>query len=152
MKHNNVKDSHMTTLSGSIDNARGKGFKSDFIVTENGLQAINGKKTYRPEEVEIKDFHRFEGESDPEDSSILYYISTKDGVKGTLTDAYGMYADPRVSDFMEMVTSIKKNRAYKKAVRKLKITPLYMAAFAVGLGLVAYGLLRNQRKMKPALA
>ena len=36
--------------------------------------------------------HRFEGMSSTDDNSILYAISSKDGIKGTLVDAYGVYA------------------------------------------------------------
>lgn len=36
--------------------------------------------------------HRFEGQTNPADSSVLYAISSKDGkVKGLLVDAYGVY-------------------------------------------------------------
>ena len=53
-------------------------------------------------------FFRFEGESDPDDNAILYVIETTDGLKGTLIDAYGVYNDQRVTQFMKDVNMIQK--------------------------------------------
>ena len=40
--------------------------------------------------------------------SILYAIETCDNRKGTLTDAYGPYADPHVTKFFKHVEDISK--------------------------------------------
>ena len=42
----------------------------------------------------IREFHRFEGISDPDDMAIVYAIESKSGVRGTFADAFGVYADP----------------------------------------------------------
>jgi hypothetical protein len=49
--------------------------------------------------------------SDPEDSSILYLIEASDGKKGTLIDAYGTYADAKLSDFIREVEDIQKDKS-----------------------------------------
>ena len=54
------------------------------------------------------DFFRFEGQSDPADSAIMYVIETTDGLKGILIDAYGAYADEHVNKFMAEVEEINK--------------------------------------------
>mgnify|MGYP005867477985 FL=1 len=41
----------------------------------------------------MDEVHRFEGMTSPDDSSILFAISSTSGVKGVLVDAYGVYAD-----------------------------------------------------------
>jgi hypothetical protein len=41
--------------------------------------------------------------SDPDDMAILYALEVKGGVRGTLVDAYGVYSDPLISDFMAAV-------------------------------------------------
>jgi hypothetical protein len=51
------------------------------------------RRIFKPEQVKIINFFRFEGMSDPEDNSILYVIETDNGLKGTLIDAYGAYGD-----------------------------------------------------------
>ena len=48
--------------------------------------------------------YRFEGGSDPDDTSTVYAIEARNGVRGTLTDAFGVYADPRVGAFIGKVT------------------------------------------------
>jgi hypothetical protein len=35
--------------------------------------------------------------------SIVYAIETRNGVRGTLADAFGVYADPRVGAFIRTV-------------------------------------------------
>ncbi len=60
------------------------------------------------EEVHIINFFRFEGASDPSESAILYVIETDDGAKGTIMDAYGMYADAGIDQFIKEVEDISK--------------------------------------------
>jgi len=59
-------------------------------VTQEGLFSYTREKNYRPEEICIINFYRFEGQSDPADNAILYVIETNDGSKGTIIDAYAL--------------------------------------------------------------
>ena len=68
-----------------------------------GLRAAEGGKTYRADELTIREFHRFEGISDPDDMSIVYAIESRDGTRGTLVDAFGVYSNPAVSAVLEGV-------------------------------------------------
>ena len=72
------------------------------------LLGVQNKKKYKPADVKAVNFYRFEGISDPDDMSILYAIETRDGCKGTLTDAYGRYSDDETGDFMKQVEVGKK--------------------------------------------
>ena len=47
--------------------------------------------------------HRFEGESDPDDMSVVYAIESQDGTRGVLVDAFGTYADPHVAEILKQV-------------------------------------------------
>ena len=101
-------DADMKTLSSCMNKLISDGYTEQFNVSEEGLVSPDSKKTYAPEQVHVVNFFRFEGSSDPDDSSILYAIETDGGEKGTLTDAYGIYADPRVGKFMTQVEDISK--------------------------------------------
>jgi len=46
-----------------------------------------------PEAFTVDEVYRFEGDSNPDDSSVLYAISSSTGVMGILIDAYGVYAE-----------------------------------------------------------
>jgi hypothetical protein len=98
----------MATLSESVNKAVKDGYTENFKVVAKGLITEDEKSIYHPEEIAISNFYRFEGYSDPQDSSILYLIKTKDGKKGILIDAYGAYADAKLSNFIRQVEDIQK--------------------------------------------
>ena len=98
----------MNTLTERINKEVLNGYVENFKVTNMGLFAPSLNKCYKPEEVKIIDFYRFEGTSDPADNTIMYVIETTDGLKGTLVDAYGPYADAIVNKFMAEVEEINK--------------------------------------------
>ncbi len=51
------------------------------------------KLEIHPEDFEVDETYRFEGMSSTDDNSVLYAISSKNGLKGLLVDAYGVYAE-----------------------------------------------------------
>jgi len=103
----------MNTLSACINKLVSDGYTSNFIVDEKGLATAEDGKHYKPEQVHIKNFFRFEGASDPGDSSILYAIELNDGTKGTLTDAYGTYDDEKIGKFIKQVEDMEKKTPNK---------------------------------------
>lgn len=101
----------MKTLTSCINKIVRDGYTENFKVIDDSLQSLETGKVYRPEQIHIVNFFRFEGVSDPSDSAILYVIETTDGAKGSLTDAYGMYADADIDKFIKEVESITKKQA-----------------------------------------
>ncbi|MGZ8544590.1 MAG: hypothetical protein ACXWV0_04800 [Flavisolibacter sp.] len=99
---------YMKSLATCLNRMIGEGYTEDFRVSDLGLESLNKPVTYKPEEIEVVNFYRFEGESDPDDNAILYIIETNDGTKGTLIDAYGVYNDAKVAQFMKDVEAIHK--------------------------------------------
>jgi len=79
------------------------GYTSNFRITEEGLECQETQKKYKPSDLVVVNFFRFEGASDPDDNSILYAIEASDGTKGSIIDAYGAYSDPLVEKFMKQV-------------------------------------------------
>ncbi len=82
----------MTTVSSVLEKLRLKKFDNEFKMTPEGFTSGN-KKYYQPEDLKIIRTYRFEGESDPSDSSIIYLFEANDGLIGYSLDAYGVYSD-----------------------------------------------------------
>ena len=99
---------YMKSLATCLNRMVTKGYTEDFKITDRGLEALHVHNWYQPEQIQVVNFYRFEGESDPDDNAILYIIETSDGTKGTLVDAYGIYNDSKVSKFMNEVQTIQK--------------------------------------------
>ena len=86
-----------------------EGYNRNFKVTDGKLCAMDTNKTYDVNEVTIVDFYRFEGESDPDDMSILYAIQCSDGTRGTISNSYGPLADADTDAFLVQVQDLGKN-------------------------------------------
>ncbi len=86
------KHDEMATLSQVLEKLRLKKMDNEFRMEGDHFNAGKGKD-YKPEDLTIIKTFRFEGESDPSDSSILYIIEAKDGLVGYSIDAYGVYSN-----------------------------------------------------------
>ncbi|MES2621919.1 MAG: phosphoribosylpyrophosphate synthetase [Bacteroidota bacterium] len=82
------------TLTEALADLKTRGYDRDFNLRENCIECTNSKKQLSPADFEITEVYRFEGMTNPSDQSILYAIESKDGMKGTLVNAYGPDADP----------------------------------------------------------
>ena len=91
------------TLASAVDDLARSGFREHFQIKAGKLLALDSGKTFNAPELVIRAYHRFEGVSDPDDMAIVYAIETQSGVRGTLVDAFGVYADPAVGVFLEGV-------------------------------------------------
>ena len=83
-----TRTTEMTTLTTVLEKLRLKRQDNEFTLAPEGF-TINGKKFYQPEDLTIIKTYRFEGESDPGDSSILYLIQANDELIGYSLDTYG---------------------------------------------------------------
>ncbi|WP_018613776.1 hypothetical protein [Segetibacter koreensis] len=108
---NNDQIPHMKSLALLTNKMVLDGYDDDFKITDKGLKSLKTEKVYQPEQINVINFFRFEGQSDPNDNTIMYVIETADGLKGTLVDAYGAYADRKLSEFMNEVESFQKKTA-----------------------------------------
>src|SRR5574341_874959 len=79
------------------------GFTKEFRVVDGRLRVLGAGKTLRAEDLVIREYDRFEGISDPDDMAIVYGVQSKDGARGTLVDAFGVYADPTLNALLEDV-------------------------------------------------
>jgi len=96
---------HMVTLSQVLEKLRVKRQDNEYKISPEGLVGTNGK-TYQPDELQIIKTFRFESESDPSDSSILYIIEAKDGLIGYSIDAYGVYSQHDDDGYDEFIKRV----------------------------------------------
>jgi hypothetical protein len=104
----NDRASEMTDLESCMKRLEEKGYATQYRVEKKRLVSLKDNKKYKADDVVAANYFRFEGITNPDDMSILYAIETSDGNKGTLVDAYGLYADDDTGEFMKEVEIHKK--------------------------------------------
>jgi hypothetical protein len=98
-----TREASYQTLAEAIEGLDRRDFTEHFAVVGGSLRALQSGTTFRADQVVIREYHRFEGVSDPDDMSIVYALEGRDGTRGTLVDAFGVYANPAVSAFLSGV-------------------------------------------------
>jgi len=84
------------TVSEAVNDLVKRGYTTDLNIHEDGecLICNKGEVSLSPDEFEIDEIHRFEGQTDPGDEMIVFAISSKkSGIKGIVVNAYGIYSD-----------------------------------------------------------
>lgn len=90
------------TLSETINGLIKLGYIHDFNIHEECIVCHHANVKLSPSDFQIEKVYRFEGESNPDDQSILYVISSpKFNIKGTLVNGYGISADEETSKVIE---------------------------------------------------
>ena len=92
------------TLRDAVDTLTKEGYKDDFKAEDESIRAIYSKKSYSPDDLKIIEVCRFEGESNPSDSTEVFAIEANDGTKGTLVMSYSAAH----SQDVELITQLKK--------------------------------------------
>lgn len=108
LEHGGSPEQHNTnepdTLIETLEDLKAKGYTYDFNLTAHALEIHKDdgvRLSLSPEDFTIVDIFRFEGMSNPSDSSILYVIESCDGLKGTLVSSYGMYSDAMSNEMIK---------------------------------------------------
>lgn len=104
----NKGQEHMFTLSQTINHLRDKGYTNDFQMTDLGMAIKETHEVFKPEELTIERVYRFEGESNPDDMSVIYLMKAANGTKGLFVDAYGAYSSYDGIDLMEFLKKVKR--------------------------------------------
>jgi len=82
------------TLSETINALNKEGYTVDFNIDQEHLVHQEAGMILSPDDFEIDKVYRFEGQTNPDDQSILYAISSsKFGTKGLLVNGYGISSD-----------------------------------------------------------
>jgi hypothetical protein len=80
------------TVSEAVNDLRKRGYTEDFNL---GIDALTCKGVKcDPEDFDITEIYRFEGNTDPADEAIVFAIeSPKNNIKGVLVNGYGISSD-----------------------------------------------------------
>lgn len=90
------------TLSQAMNALREEGYIENFNLKQDCIECRNGAYKIFHDEFEVDEYYRFEGMSDPGDSSILYVISSdKYKLKGQLVNGYGIYSEDATDKMLE---------------------------------------------------
>ena len=103
---------HYDTLSQAIEGLKKRGYTEDFNLKENCIECRRLNYEILTKDFEVDEVHRFEGDTNPADSSVLYAISAENyDIKGVLVDAYGTYAGEITREMIEKLRYKPKNLA-----------------------------------------
>ena len=94
------------TLFEAITDLKNRGYSSDFNLHPEWIECPPLNLKLNPAEFHVDEVHRFEGATDPDDSAVLYAISSSE-IKGLLVDAYGAYSGALSN---EMINRLKIDR------------------------------------------
>ncbi len=95
-----MEDNKYSTLSIAVEDLKRRGYTLDFEIESDGLHTLDSNQKFKPENIKIDEFHRFEGMTNPGDMSIIYALSTNSGEKGTIIDSYGVEGSQQLSEFL----------------------------------------------------
>jgi len=90
------------TVTEAVKGLRERGFTKDFNLRENCIVCDADK--YHPEDFEIVEVYRFEGDSDPADEAVVYAIESNKGDRGVLVSGYGISADEMTSEMAKKLS------------------------------------------------
>ena len=96
----------MTRYSHLIEAVRGlkkRGFDHELLLKEEKIHCPDNDKYYSADEMSIVEYHRFEGQTNPSDMSIVFAVECNDGTKGMIISSYGVYGDIKIMEFMDKV-------------------------------------------------
>ena len=100
----NADQYNYATVTQALNSLRDRGYTDEFDFKDQYLFCNEKGIQFNPQELKITEVYRFEGASDPEDSSVVYAIESASGLKGVLIDAYGAYADERKTAFINSLS------------------------------------------------
>jgi hypothetical protein len=96
----NADNYNYASVTQALADLQARGYTDEFNFKDDHLFCDSKGIRFNPLELKITEVYRFEGASDPEDSSVVYAIESEAGLRGVLVDAYGAYADEKKTEFI----------------------------------------------------
>lgn len=109
-----MKERRYSNLTEALEKLADEGYRDTFSREGTHLKNTRTGEVFQPEDLRVVCSFRFEGESNPDDMAVVYAVKgVKEGEgvteKGTITDAFGVYADPKLGDLVAEIPDVRKN-------------------------------------------
>lgn len=93
------------TVTSALTGLKTKGYTLDFNISFDNIKCEEHNLCLNPNEFEIVEVYRFEGDTNPSDEDVVYAVESKDGkIKGTITSAFGTYADSISNEMIQKLS------------------------------------------------
>ena len=90
------------TVSDALKGLKERGYTKDFNLKDNCI--VCDEKKFHPEDFEIVEVYRYEGNSDPADEAVVYAIEGNNGDRGVLVSGYGISADEMTAELAKKLS------------------------------------------------
>ncbi len=89
------------TVVEALNGLKERGYTTNFNIAFDRLICSEKKHVLNPDEFEITEVYRFEGDTNPGDEDVVYAVESKKGdIKGVFSGAFGLYADSVSTDML----------------------------------------------------
>ena len=93
------------TVVYALNSLRARGYTINFNLAFDKIMCSDNNICLNPDEFEIVEVYRFEGDTNPSDEDVVYAIESKDrNIKGIITSAFGLYADGVSSEMIRKLS------------------------------------------------
>lgn len=89
------------TVVEAVQGLKKRGYTIDFNLDVDRISCPATPVSLLPNEFEITEVYRFEGNSDPADEAIVYAIESRQGQKGVLVNGFGISAEAVGEEMVE---------------------------------------------------
>ncbi len=93
------------TVVAALNGLKARGYTVNFNIAFDKLICSDNRICLNPDEFEIVEMHRFEGNSNPADEDVVYAVESKSAdIKGVISSAFGVYADAASTAMLQKLT------------------------------------------------
>ena len=93
-----------TSMAEALQELKKRGFTANFVFLDMAFRDVDSGHIFKADDLYIVEHYRFEGTSDPDDTSVVYAIASENGTLGLIADAFGVYANPQLGGFLNHVS------------------------------------------------
>jgi hypothetical protein len=88
---------HYTTVLEALDDLKEKGFHNDFNLIHEAIKE-------NPHHYSVEHVYRYEGDSDPDEESVVYGIISDSGEKGVFVAGFSANSDNAAAQIIEKLS------------------------------------------------